>query len=94
MRHGTQGHVAAPRERLRGVKVAQTRGRTTQVHADAPVAPRGRESGWQEMGPRVSGQGRSIGAVTQRHYAALCYILTYPTNFLRVGLCSLLISSL
>ena len=40
------------------------------------------------------GPGKSIGAVTQRRYAALPYILTYPTNFLRVGLCSLIISSL
>ena len=40
------------------------------------------------------GPGKSIGAVTQTRYTALPYTLTYPTNFLRVGLCSLLICSL
>ena len=46
---------AGPRERLHGTKVALTHGRATRVHADARVAPRGRESGWQVMDPRVSG---------------------------------------
>ena len=30
---------ADPRERLRGAEVARTRGRATQVHVDAQVAP-------------------------------------------------------
>ena len=47
-----QGH-AGPRERLRGAKVARTRGKATRVHADARVVPRGRESGLRVMGPRV-----------------------------------------
>ena len=46
---------AGPRERLRGAEVVQTRGRAMRVHKDARVAPRGRESGLQVMGPRVSG---------------------------------------
>ena len=37
------------------VEVPWTRGRDTQVHADAQVAPRGSVRGWQVMGPRVSG---------------------------------------
>ena len=44
-----------PTKRLCGTKVARTRGRASRVHANARVAPRGRDSGWQVMGPRVSG---------------------------------------
>ena len=45
----------------------QTRGGATRAHADAWVAPTWHEglSGWQVMGPQVSGPGNSIGAVTQ-----------------------------
>ena len=35
------------------------------------------------------GPGNSIGAVTQRRYSALSFILVYPFLFLRVGLCPL-----
>ena len=40
------------------------------------------------------GPGKSIGAVTQRRYAAPHFILTNSLHFLRVGLCSHFISSL
>ena len=59
MRHGTQGHVAEPREptrRLCGAEVVRTRGKATRVHADAQVAPHGeRVIGLAGEGPRVSG---------------------------------------
>ena len=54
MRHVTQGHMAERREPtqcLGGTKVARTRGRTTQVHADAQVAPRGSVRGLASEGP-------------------------------------------
>ena len=56
-RKATWQRHADPRERLRGTEVARTRGRATRVHADAQVAPRRMRgaSGWQVMGPRVSG---------------------------------------
>ena len=38
------------------------------------------------------GQGKSIGAVTERRYAAPHFILTLSVYFFRVGLCSLLTS--
>ena len=48
MRHGMQGHVAEPREptqRLGGEDEARTHGKTTRVHEDARVAPRGNVRG-------------------------------------------------
>ena len=54
MRHGTQDHVAEPRDPTRragGVQVAETRGRAARVHADARVAPRGDERGLAGEGP-------------------------------------------
>ena len=94
MRHGTQGHVAVPHGPTRAL--AWRRGGADAWHGHA--SPRGRPSGvtWQESqaGKQwvhgLVGPGKSIGMVTQRRYKALHYILTYPTNFLRVGLCSLL----
>ena len=88
-RKATWQHHTGPHKCLNGGKVARTCGRTTRVHANTQVVPRGIELGWQLMGPH-----KSTGAVTLRGYAALAYILTYPTNFLLVGLCSLVISSL
>ena len=64
MRHGTQGHVAAPRAEVVGHVAAprgstrgggRTRGKAMRVHVEAQVAPRGRVRGWQVMGPQVSG---------------------------------------
>ena len=37
---------ADPREHLRGVDVARTRGKATRAHADARVTPRGTRSDW------------------------------------------------
>ena len=54
MRHGTQGHVAEPREPTRcasDAQVARTRGRATRVHADARVAPGEDERGLAGEGP-------------------------------------------
>ena len=43
---------------------------------------------WWDHG--LVGPGKSIGAVMRRRYTTLPYIPTCPTNFLLVGLCSLL----
>ena len=58
---------ADPRERLHGVDVARTRGRATQAHADAWVAPTWHETfGFASDGPTsIVGPGNSIGEVTQ-----------------------------
>ena len=99
MRHVMQGHVAAPRGPMRAaasVEVARTCGRATRVHADARVAPT-----WQDRvrladdGPMgIVGPCYSIGVVTQMCYIVSPFILANSVYFLRVGLCSLLISSL
>ena len=98
MRHGTQGHVEEPREPMRrtsGAQVARTRGTTIRVHADARVVPRGMRGGagkWRAH--ELVGLSEMIEAVTQMRYAAPHYILDFSLYFLRVGLRSLLISSL
>ena len=89
MQHGTQGHVAAPRGPTGGGGTD-----TWQGHA----SPRGRPSGATWRCERLAsdgahglvGPGKSIGAVTQRRYAAPHFILAKLFLFLRVGLCSTL----
>ena len=71
---------ADPREHLCGVDVAQTRGRATQAHADARVAPRGMRSDMLAIdGPTgIVGPGESIRAITQRLRGALPFICDNP----------------
>ena len=93
MRHGMQGHVAAPR------------GPTCWGGTDAwqgHASPRERPGGamWHEWwagrwwAHGLVGPGKSIGAVTQRRYTAPRFILTCSIDFLYVGLCSWLTPSL
>ena len=59
-----QSH-ASPHGRLPGTNVARTRGKTTRVHADARVAPRGKTVfGLASDGPTgIVGPGKIVGAV-------------------------------
>ena len=84
-------HHENPRERLRGMDVARTRGRATRAHADARVVPRGMRSDMLAIdGPTgIVGPGYSIGAVTHLRYVAPRFILAISLHFFRVGLCSL-----
>ena len=77
------GHVAEPREPTRTPAwcwcgAARTRGGATRAHADAWVAPTGREEwlGWKVMGP-----GEFIGAVTQWLKSLPPFIHTFSAYF-------------
>ena len=57
-----------------------------RVHTDAPVVPRDSVEACKRWDHGLMGPSKSIGAVTQRRYMALAFILAKSSFFLSLGL--------